>query len=133
MQKRIRGFRFESATYPLRFFRFYRKKSVLRRHNTKNSKLIFPGKELRGPVPIFQNIREKMFSSGVNDTRDKEKHFRCTHFSYFVKILLECTLHFEIELLLIFLFQIYRQAILSALTPAKNLSAFGYRCHRRKC
>jgi hypothetical protein len=52
-EKRIQGFRFESAIYPLRVLRFYRNKSALQIHNTENSKQIFQEKELRGLGPNF--------------------------------------------------------------------------------
>ncbi len=122
-----RGFRFEFAIYPFQVFRFNRKKSTLQRHNTENSKQIFPGKELGAPVPIFRKFAviftKKCLSAVSMTTAIKEKHFRCTHFSYLVQSLLECTLHFEIELLLIFHFQVYRQAgIVSTDTGKKFIS-----------
>jgi hypothetical protein len=87
---------------------------------------------------IRRDNRECMFVSGVNDTGDKREKFSGIFFSFFVKSLVECTLHLKMEFLL-------------SLTLPKNISAMsltlaiilgflviydqtpGEKCYRRCC
>ncbi len=122
-----RGFRFEFAIYPFRVFRFNRKKSTLQRHNTENSKHIFPGKELRAPVPIFRKfavIFAKKCSPAVSTTPAiKDKNIDVHIFHILLRACLSAHYTLRLNFCLFLIFRSIGKLVLSALTPAKNLSA----------
>jgi hypothetical protein len=110
--------------YPLRVFRFNRKKSTLQRHNTENSKQIFPGKDLRAPVPIFRKfavIFAKKCLSGVSTTPAiKEKNFGVHIFHILLRACLSALSILRLNLYLFFIFGSIGKLVLSALTPTKS-------------